>query len=90
LPAYSRLYGNKIRLEYYIISIANTKKVVTKGRRRVNQGQCVAMAKTRATTEIKNKIQYNPFELLFTSMILILRKNRVEIQIIALINGRFY
>ena len=49
-----------------------------------------AMAKTRATTEIKNKIQYNPFELLFTSMILILRKNRVEIQIIALINGRFY
>jgi hypothetical protein len=63
--------------------MASTKKVVTKGRRRVNQGQWVAMAKTRAITEIKNKIQYNPFELLFTSMIKILRKNRVQNQIIS-------
>jgi hypothetical protein len=62
-----------------MISIANTKNVVTKGRIRVNHGQCVAIARARAATEIKNKIQYKPLELLLTSMIKILRKNKVEI-----------
>jgi len=66
-----------------MISIARTKKVVTKGRISVNQGQWVAMATTSAITEIKNKIQYSPFELLFTSMIKILRKNRAQNLIIA-------
>jgi hypothetical protein len=52
------------------MSIANTKKVVIKGSMRVNQGQWVAIATNNATTEIRNNIQYKPFLLLFTSMIL--------------------
>jgi len=60
------------------MSIANTKKVVTKGSISVNQGQCVAMASAKAATEIKNNIQYKPLELLFASMIKILRKNRAQ------------
>ena len=58
--------------------MANTKKVVTKGRIRVNQGQWAMMAKAKAAVDTKNNSQYIPFELLFTSMIKILRKNRVE------------
>ena len=61
-----------------MISIARTKKVVTKGMIRVSQGQWVAMATPRAIVEIKNNIQYSPLEFLFTSMIKILRKNRGE------------
>ena len=36
------------------------------------------MAKARAAVEMKNKIQYNPLELLLASMIKILRKNKGE------------
>jgi len=55
-------------IQNYIISIANTKKVVTKGRRSVSQGQCVATANTKAAVEIKNKIQYKPLLFLLTSI----------------------
>jgi hypothetical protein len=51
-----------------MISIASTKKVVTKGRSSVSQGQCVTMASTKAAVEIKNNNQYKPFLFLFTSM----------------------
>lgn len=61
----------------YIISMASTKKVVTKGRRSVSQGQCVAMATINAAVEIKNNNQYKPLRFLFTSMEKILRKNRI-------------
>jgi hypothetical protein len=57
-------------------SIASTKKVVTKGRIRVSQGQFVAMASKRAAVETKKRIQYKPFLFFFTSMVRILRKNR--------------
>ena len=50
------------------MSIASTKKVVTKGRSRVSQGQCVAIATTNAAVEIKNNNQYKPLRFLFTSM----------------------
>jgi len=50
------------------MSIAKTKKVVTKGRISVSHGQCVAIANPSAAIEMKNKIQYKPFELLLTSM----------------------
>ena len=62
------------------MSIASTKNVVTKGRRSVSQGQCVATATTKAAVEIKNNNQYRPFRFLFTSMEKILRKNRVVVQ----------
>jgi hypothetical protein len=48
--------------------MASTKKVVTKGNRRVNQGQLVAIATIKAAVEMKNNNQYNPFLFLFTSM----------------------
>ena len=48
--------------------MASTKNVVTKGRRSVSQGQCVAIASTKAAVEIKNNIQYKPFLFLLTSM----------------------
>ena len=48
----------------------------------VNHGQCVAMARARAAADMKNKIQYKPLLLLFTSMIKILCKNRVQHPII--------
>ena len=50
------------------MSIARTKKVVTKGSNRVSQGQCVAIATTKAAVEIKNNNQYKPLRFLFTSM----------------------
>ena len=40
-----------------MISIARTKKVVTKGMIRVSQGQLVKIATSNATVEIKNRIQ---------------------------------
>jgi hypothetical protein len=40
-----------------IISIARTKKVVTKGRIRVNQGQCDMIANARAAHETRNNNQ---------------------------------
>lgn len=48
--------------------MAITKKVHTKGRINVSQGQCANMATANAAAEMKNKIQYNPFDLRFTSM----------------------
>lgn len=54
--------------EHYIMSIASTKKVVTKGKSKVSQGQCVAIATTNAAVEIKNNNQYKPRRFLFTSM----------------------
>jgi hypothetical protein len=48
--------------------MANTKNVVTKGRRRVSQGQCVIIAIANAAEEIKNNSQYKPLRFLFTSM----------------------
>jgi hypothetical protein len=56
------------------MSMARTKKVVTKGMMRVNQGQCIATAITRAAVEIKNSNQYNPFDFLRTSIRKILAK----------------
>ena len=50
------------------MSIARTKKVVTKGSNKVSQGQCVAMANINAAVEIKNSSQYKPLRFLFTSM----------------------
>ena len=61
-----------------MISIANTKKVVTKGSSNVNQGQWAIIAITNASVEIKNNNQYKPFFLLRTSIRSILRKNRAE------------
>jgi hypothetical protein len=58
----------KANAGYYIISIASTKKVVTKGKISVSQGQCVATASTSAAVEIKNNNQYKPLLFLFTSM----------------------
>jgi hypothetical protein len=55
-------------LAVYIMSIASTKKVVTKGRRSVSHGQCVAIAKINAAVEIKNNSQYKPFLFLLASM----------------------
>lgn len=60
--------GNPKNIRIYKISMARTKKVVTKGRSSVSQGQCVAMAIKRAAVEIKNNSQYKPFRFLFTSM----------------------
>jgi hypothetical protein len=40
-----------------MISIANTKKVVTKGRISVSQGQWVIIARAKAATDIKNSNQ---------------------------------
>ena len=57
-----------VEKEHHIISIASTKKVVTKGKRSVSQGQWVAIASTNAAVEIKNNNQYKPFLFLFTSM----------------------
>jgi hypothetical protein len=51
-----------------MISIANTKKVVTKGRINVSHGQWVIMATASAITERKNKIQYSPVDRLRTSI----------------------
>lgn len=62
-----------------IISIARTKKVVTKGRISVSHGQCVKMANASAAVDIKNNNQYKPVFLLRTSIGLILRKNRAGI-----------
>ncbi len=50
------------------MSIASTKKVHTKGMISVSQGQCRKIAAPSATVEIKNKIQYSPFDLRFTSI----------------------
>lgn len=50
------------------MSIAITKKVVTKGIISVSQGQLPAIARTNATVATKNNIQYNPFDFLFTSI----------------------
>jgi hypothetical protein len=50
------------------MSIARTKKVVTKGKSRVSHGQWVAIATKRAAVEIKNNNQYKPRRFLFTSM----------------------
>lgn len=66
-----------ITREPYMISMASTKKVVTKGSRSVSQGQLVAMATTKAAVEIKNNNQYKPLRFLFTSMEKNFRKNRV-------------
>ncbi len=52
------------------MSIANTKKVVTKGRISVNQGQWAYMAKPNAAVETKNNNQYKPLFFLRTSIIL--------------------
>lgn len=52
------------------MSIANTKKVVTKGRMSVSQGQWVYMAKPNAAVETKNNNQYKPLFFLRTSIIL--------------------
>jgi len=57
-----------LQIRGYTMPIANTKKVKTKGMISVNQGQCVAIAKIKRATEIKNKIQYNPLFLLCISM----------------------
>jgi hypothetical protein len=46
----------------------------------VSQGQFVAMASPSAAVEMKNKIQYKPFELFLTSMCRILRKNKAGSQ----------
>ncbi len=61
------------------MSIASTKNVVTKGRIRVSQGQCVKMANASAAVEIRNNNQYKPVFLLRTSIRLFLRKNRAGI-----------
>ena len=50
------------------MSIARTKKVVTKGMINVSQGQCVIIPIARAAAETKNNNQYNPLDLRFTSM----------------------
>lgn len=52
-----------------MISIASTKNVVTKGRIRVSQGQCVIMAIASAAADTKNNSQYRPFFLLRTSIV---------------------
>lgn len=52
-----------------MISIASTKNVVTKGNSKVSQGQWVAIATTSAAVEIKNNSQYNPLDLLRTSIL---------------------
>ena len=59
-----------------MMSIASTKKVHIKGNIKVSQGQCVIMANANAATEMKNNIQYKPFERLRTSIGRILRKNK--------------
>jgi|GEM_PF-2934466 len=51
-----------------MMSIANTKKVNTKGITNVSQGQLVAIVNNNTAVEIKNKIQYKPVFLLFISM----------------------
>ena len=43
--------------------MASTKNVVTKGRRRVSQGQWAKMANRKAAVEIKNRSQYMPLDL---------------------------
>ena len=50
------------------MSMARTKKVVTKGSNKVSQGQCVAIATIKAAVEIKNNSQYKPLRFVFTSM----------------------
>jgi hypothetical protein len=45
-----------------MMSIAFTKKVVTKGMMSVSQGQWVAIAIMKATVDIKNNIQYKPLD----------------------------
>jgi hypothetical protein len=60
----------------YTISSANTKEVNTNGRRSVNQGQCVAIAKMSSALKKKNTNQYNPFDLFFISMLKSFGKNR--------------
>jgi hypothetical protein len=42
--------------------MAFTKNVHTKGRIRVRYSQCVAIAKTNAAVEAKNRIQYKNLE----------------------------
>jgi hypothetical protein len=51
-----------------MMSIASTKKVVTKGMISVSHGQCNMIAAASAAEEIKNNNQYNPLDLRFTSM----------------------
>ena len=51
-----------------MMSIANTKKVNTKGIINVNQGQLVAIVKIKSAVETKNNNQYKPLFLLFISM----------------------
>ena len=72
-----------------MISIASTKNVVTKGIRRVSQGQCVAIATSSAAVDKKNRIQYKPLDLLFISMSSILRKNRQEALIVRTDSNNF-
>ena len=59
-----------------MISIAITKKVVTKGIIKVNHSQWVIIAKANAAVEIKNNSQYSPLDFLFTSILKSFRKNR--------------
>jgi hypothetical protein len=51
-----------------MISIAFTKKVVTKGMISVSQGQWKTIASINATVETKNNNQYNPLLVFFTSI----------------------
>jgi hypothetical protein len=46
---------------FYIISIATTKEVHTKGRRSVSHGQCVMMARIKAAVDRKNISQATAF-----------------------------
>jgi hypothetical protein len=57
-----------ISAAFYMMPIASTKNVNTKGSNRVNHGQCVAMAKAVRATEPKNNNQYNPLFLLLISI----------------------
>lgn len=64
------------KLRFYIISNANTKKVVIKGRIKVSHGQCVNMAKQRAMVDTKNNNQYKPLFLFLSSMRMNFGKNK--------------
>ncbi len=63
----------------YIISIARTKNVVTKGRSKVSQGQCKKIATNKARVDKKNSNQYKRVDFLFTSISKLLPKIRHSI-----------
>jgi hypothetical protein len=59
-----------------MISIANTKKVNTKGITSVSQGQCAKMVKISTAVDTANKIQYKFLFLLCSSIWKNFGKNR--------------